>query len=186
MSLPGTQLAQRGMRRFSVGKYFLATFALIALLFVVSDNAAASSPALRSASFSGYSNLLINQSSRSLYVLSVEKGAHVKCSSHTCLSIWPPMLVKKSVMSISLGAKVKGKIGFIARSTTMKQVTFNSYPLYTYSGDKGSKETHGQGIAADGGTWHLVRATATATSQTFAKRSNTSTTTTTSGGGYGY
>ncbi len=168
-----------------MGRYVLATFSLAALL-LVSGGAAASAPALGSASFGGYPNLLINQSSRSLYVLSVERGPHFRCTSHACLSIWPPMLVPKSVRSVSLGAGVKGRIGFIARSKTMKQVTFNSYPLYTYAGDTGPKQTHGQGIAADGGTWHLVRATATTPAQTFAAPVHPSTTTTKGSGGYGY
>jgi predicted lipoprotein with Yx(FWY)xxD motif len=186
VSLPGYPRAPRTTRGAAPVKYLLAAAMLISPILLVSPDATATSPRLESASFAGYSRLLVNQSSRSLYVLSVERGARIKCSSRTCLSIWPPFLVNKSVTSISLGAGVKGKIGFVARGKTTKQVTFNSYPLYTYSGDNGAKQTHGQGIASDGGTWHLVRATATSAAATPYAHSGTATTTTTGTGGYGY
>jgi len=40
----------------------------------------------------------------------------------------------------------------------MKQVTFNSYPVYTFIGDRGLKQANGEGIMALGGTWLLQHA----------------------------
>ncbi|HUY16771.1 MAG TPA: hypothetical protein VMV11_04320, partial [Acidimicrobiales bacterium] len=98
------------------------------------------------------------------------------------------LLVKSSVTKVSLGAGVKGKIGFVKRSKTMKQVTFNSFPVYTYQGDSGKLQSNGEGITADGGTWTLVKAKASSAGATaYAKSASGNTTTTTSGGGgYGY
>lgn len=125
---------------------------------------AAGAPTLQAATVSGHGGLLVNGSSRSLYLLSSEKGAKVHCTG-TCLSSWPPLLVKDSVTSVSLGSGVKGRIGFLARGT-MKQVTFNSYPLYTYAGDTGPRQANGEGVEADGGTWYLVKADATTATAT--------------------
>jgi predicted lipoprotein with Yx(FWY)xxD motif len=125
-----------------------------------------------------FSGALVNHSSRSLYVLSVEKGGKLKCKA-SCIPPWLPVLVKSSatVQSVSLGTGVKGKIGFVTRSKTMKQVTFNSYPIYTFQGDSGALQSTGSGIQADGGTWTLIKASATTPSATpYASAS--------SGGGY--
>ncbi|MHB8380382.1 MAG: COG4315 family predicted lipoprotein [Acidimicrobiales bacterium] len=97
------------------------------------------------------------------------------------------MLVKSSVTTVSLGAGVKGTIGFVKRSKTMKQVTFNSFPVYTYVGDSGKLQSNGEGIKADGGTWTLVKAKASSAGTTaYAKAVSSGTTTTSGGGGYNY
>ena len=53
-----------------------------------------------------------------------------------------------------------GKIGLVPRDGA-RQVTYNGYRLYTYAGDNGPRQTNGEGIVSFGGTWYLVRATAT-------------------------
>lgn len=126
---------------------------------------ASAAPTLKVATVSGHAGLLVDGSSRSLYVLSVEKGGKVACVGG-CLVAWPPLLVKDSVTTLTLGPGVKGRVGFVARGDSMKQVTFNSYPLYTYAGDKGPRESNGQGVQADGGTWYLVKADATSAGAT--------------------
>lgn len=126
-----------------------------------------------------YKGVLVNGSSRSLYVLSAEKGATLRCTS-ACLATWPPLLVTSATTSVSLGAGVAGTIGFVARGS-MKQVTFNSYPVYTYSGDAAAKEACGQGIAADGGTWSLTNASATTADATQVTTASGG-----CGGSYGY
>jgi len=157
-----------------------ATFAASVLLATVS--AGASTPSLESANLTGFAGALVNQSSRTLYVLSVEQGAALKCKS-ACLSTWKPVLVKDSVTTITLGAKVDGKIGFVKRSATTKQVTFNSFPLYTYSGDDGPRQANGEGLSAFGGRWYVVKASSTKAATTEIKRAfsggsgNTTTTT---------
>jgi predicted lipoprotein with Yx(FWY)xxD motif len=154
--------------------------------------AGATSTTIESASVPHFAGALVNHSSHSLYILSSEKGAALKCTG-SCLTSWPPLEVSTPVTSISLGAGVAGKIGFVARGGSKKQVTFNSYPLYTFVGDSGPRQSHGQDIKALGGTWTLVKAdakTAAATPFTSAASPTptptpttpTTTTTTPSGG----
>ena len=127
----------------------------------------ASSPTIKTANVPSFSGALVNHSSRTLYVLSVEKGGKLKCRA-SCIPPWLPVLVKSSatVKSVSLGTGVKGTIGFVTRSKTTKQVTFNSYPIYTYQGDSGALQSSGSEIHADGGTWTLIKASATTPSAT--------------------
>jgi predicted lipoprotein with Yx(FWY)xxD motif len=176
-------------------RFALATFATGAIALTPALASGAPSPTLHSAHPTGFSGALVNQSSRSLYILSSERGAKLKCTG-SCLSSWPPLEVSTSTKTVSLGAGVKGKIGFVARGKGKKQVTFNSFPLYTFVGDSGALQSHGQGIKALGGTWTLVKAgassasttpftSATTTTPTTTTTTTPTTTTTTPGGGGG-
>jgi predicted lipoprotein with Yx(FWY)xxD motif len=159
-----------------------ATIGIIAASLLSWPLAAAAATSLEAVNLTNFPGALVNQSSRTLYVLSVEKGATLKCKG-ACLSAWSPLLVKSSVTSITLGANVKGKIGLVKRSATTKQVTFNSYPLYTYDGDTGPRQTGGFGRSTDGGHWYLVKASASSASTTperITMHGGTGTTTTTS------
>jgi predicted lipoprotein with Yx(FWY)xxD motif len=152
--------------------------------------------ALESATVPHFAGALV--SSRSLYVLSSERGGALKCTG-ACLSTWVPLEVSTATKSVSLGAGVKGKIGFVARGGAKKQVTFNSYPLYSFAGDSSARGSKGEGIKALGGTWTLVHAAAASVGATpFAATAKppvttttkpapptTTTTTTTPGGGGG-
>jgi predicted lipoprotein with Yx(FWY)xxD motif len=129
--------------------------------------AGASSATIKVGNVPSFSGALVNHSSRTLYILSAEKGGKIKCKA-SCTPTWIPLTVKSSatVKSVSVGAGVKGKIGFVTRSATKKQVTFNSYPVYTYQGDTGALQSNGSEIHADGGTWTLIKAGATSASAT--------------------
>jgi hypothetical protein len=97
--------------------------------------------------------------------------------------LWLPLKVKDSVTKVSVGVETFGKIGFIVRGKTMKQVTFNSYPVYIYSGDDNkAMQANGEDIQADGGTWYIVNAASKKPSGTLL--TGTHSTTTTGGNGY--
>jgi len=151
-----------------------AVIASVALVLPLAASGA-TSPVVKSADVPGFSGALVNHSSRSLYILSTEKGAKLKCTGD-CLETWIPLEVKASVTTIAVGPGVKGKIGFVARSKTMKQVTFNTYPLYTYQGDTGPLQSNGQDITADGGTWYLVKSSAASAATTAFTQDGTTTT----------
>jgi predicted lipoprotein with Yx(FWY)xxD motif len=150
----------------------IASSAAVALTMggTVAVASAAASPRaasqLQSASASPYAKVLANAKGDSLYILSVESKGKLHCKTSLCLMTWPPYLVKASTKTIAKGAGVKGKIGFVKRSSTMKQVTFNGYPVYRFSGDTGAHQATGENIVADGGTWTLTSAPATTTKGT--------------------
>ena len=75
-----------------------------------------------------------------------------------CLSTWLPFEVTSNTKPITVATGVNGTVGFVSRGTNLWQVTFNTYPVYRYSGDAG---VSGEGIAAYGGTWYLLHAGAT-------------------------
>jgi len=153
----------RASRQFKISVGLLAAAGL--LTAPLAGSADASATVLQSVNIAGFPGALANHASRTLYILTVEKGAKLKCTGG-CLGHWIPVTVKSSVTSVSLGANVKGKIGFVARSATTKQVTFNSYPLYTFAGDSGPRQSHGEGAAFDGGKWYVVKASSTSVGAT--------------------
>ena len=108
----------------------------------------------------GYGQVLATPKHWSLYLLSDEGPGHVTCTGG-CLSLWPPLLMSRAHGGphLEAGPGVAGKLGLI-RTGSSEQVTYNGFPLYTYSGDPGPAASAGQGIESFGGTWHLVRASA--------------------------
>ena len=163
-----------------VGVALATPLAMLGWALHGADAGASPSPFLQAISIKGSAPVLVNSSHDTLYVLSDEKSGHLHCTG-ACLGYWPAVLVKKNVTKVSVGSGVKGKIGFIARAGGMKQVTFDSFPLYRFAGDAGAAQTGGEGLSSYGGTWYAVKAAATSPS-TVAVTSFT--TTTTSGGAY--
>jgi predicted lipoprotein with Yx(FWY)xxD motif len=201
MTTTGIQESPRTPRATRRNKISLSILVAVGLLAApLAESAGASATSLQSVNIAGFPGALANHASRTLYILTVEKGAKLKCTGG-CLAHWIPVTVKSSVTSVSLGANVKGKIGFVARSASTKQVTFNSYPLYTFAGDSGPKQSHGEGAAFAGGKWYVVKASSAsvgatpivraassvggATTTTTAKKPPATTTTTTTMGGGG-
>ena len=107
-----------------------------------------------------YGSVLADRSGFTLYLLSTEAGSKLHCTSKACLASWPPLLVSKG-QKVGIGAGVKGKVSTVARSSTTEQFTFNGYPVYTFAGDSGKAQTNGEKVVAFGGTWYLLRPSAT-------------------------
>ena len=47
-------------------------------------------------------------------------------------------------------------LGTVKDASGSLYVTYNNWPLYTYAGDPGPGQAHGQGITSFGGTWHVM------------------------------
>jgi predicted lipoprotein with Yx(FWY)xxD motif len=150
----------------AAGASALGVAALPILSLSQAQAGAASPPVLQSANIPNYAGILENSATRSLYVLSTGKGAKLHCTTSACLKSWHPLVVKSSTKSISVSGAVKGKIGFVKRSATTKQVTFNTYPVYTFAGDSGVHQSHGEAVVAFGGTWLMLHASAKSTAAT--------------------
>jgi predicted lipoprotein with Yx(FWY)xxD motif len=92
--------------------------------------------------------ILADAQGRTLYQFLPEKGGRVVCTG-ACLRAWPADLAP----SVAAGAGVKGQLAVIARADGGQQVTYNTWPLYFFSGDSGPDQTNGQGIVGFGGKW---------------------------------
>lgn len=130
-----------------------------------------------------FGEVLTNSAGRSLYVLSTESKRKLHCTSKSCVTSWPPLLVAKGA-HLTRGAGVKGKVGWVTRGSKW-QVTYNGWPVYTFSGDTAAGQANGEKVFAFGGTWYLAHAAATTNAGTPVKsdpKSGGTTTTTTTWG----
>jgi predicted lipoprotein with Yx(FWY)xxD motif len=132
--------------------------------------------ALKAVKVSSYGEVVANDKSFSLYLLDKNGAAHACTGS--CTSIWPPLVVSKGT-HVSGATGLKGKIGLVARGAK-EQVTYNGWPVYAYVGDSGKAQSAGEGIKSFGGTWYLLRASATRHNDTPVQKSSSS------GGGGGW
>ncbi|HEY4846082.1 MAG TPA: hypothetical protein VII89_10335 [Candidatus Dormibacteraeota bacterium] len=95
--------------------------------------------------------ILTNPQGRTLYYFLPERGGKIVCSSSACTTYWPPSLGAGGNPTGSGG--VTGPLGLVTRAGGAQQITYSSWPLYTFAGDSAAGQTSGQGIVGFGGKW---------------------------------
>ncbi len=119
--------------------------------------------------------VLVDQQGLTLYLLTKEKGGKIACTG-SCASIWPPVVLPSGTTSATTVAGAKSSLlGTVKLPDGTVAVTYNGYPLHTYSGDSGPGQANGQGVQ---GVWFAVTPSGT--------EATSSSSGTSGGGGYGY
>jgi predicted lipoprotein with Yx(FWY)xxD motif len=97
--------------------------------------------------------LLVGPNGHTLYVFGKDSRNHDACMKISgCTSFWPPLT---STSRPAAGSGVRQAwLGTISIGGGKKQVTYDGWPLYYYSGDSGPAETSYLGISASGGVWY--------------------------------
>ena len=95
--------------------------------------------------------ILANAQGRTLYYFVPERGGKIVCGSSACTTYWPPSL--NAGENPTGGAGVTGQLGLIARGGGAQQITYSTWPLYTFAGDSAAGQTSGQGVVGFGGKW---------------------------------
>src|SRR5258708_7262982 len=85
-----------------------------------------------------------------LYWFVPDTATASKCYG-ACAQYWPPVFGNPKA-----GPGVTGTLGTIKRSDGTTQATYDGHPLYTYIGDTGAGQAHGNNINLNGGVWHEV------------------------------
>jgi len=134
--------------------------------------AASGSVKVASSNVSGVGTVLANSAGFTLYHLKTETASKIVCTG-SCVGVWPPVLLPSGVMAAT-GSGLSGKLGTTHRPDGGTQVTYNGFPLYTYSGDTAAGQANGQGIQ---GVWFAVTASGAAAPPPSTQSSS---------GGYGY
>jgi predicted lipoprotein with Yx(FWY)xxD motif len=135
---------------------------------------ASTASTLKTASVGGMT-VLTNAKGFTLYWFVPDTSTKSNCNG-SCAAIWPP--VKGPATA---GSGVTGKLSTITRSDGSAQATYDGHPLYTYTGDTGPDQNHGNGINASGGVWHEVTVSGSAPAASPSSGSSS-----TGGGGSGY
>jgi predicted lipoprotein with Yx(FWY)xxD motif len=118
---------------------------------VAASGAAAGSGgvALRTESVGG-TTVLANAKGLTLYWFAPDTSTKSACYG-SCAQYWPPVPGPAHA-----GNGVTGKLATIRRTGGSLQETYNGHPLYTYVGDGGPGQAHGNNLDLNGGLWHEV------------------------------
>jgi predicted lipoprotein with Yx(FWY)xxD motif len=97
--------------------------------------------------------LLVGSNGHTLYVFGRDSRNHDACVKISgCTSLWPPLTTTAKPVA---GAGVRRAwLGTISIGGGRKQVTYDGWPLYYYSGDSGPAGTTYLGINVSGGVWY--------------------------------
>jgi predicted lipoprotein with Yx(FWY)xxD motif len=94
--------------------------------------------------------VLTNAKGLTVYMFAADSAGKSNCYGD-CASYWPPV-----TGSPAHAAGVPGTFGTTTRTDGTKQVTWNGHPLYTYVGDSGPGQAHGNNLNINGGLWKEI------------------------------
>jgi len=120
---------------------------------------ATSSVAVKTRKIKGLGVVLVNPAGRTLYVFMKDAHRHVTCTkANGCQSFWPPLKWKGSGKPTAGGTAKSGLLGLDKNPSGGKVVTYNSWPLYTYTGDSAAGQSNGWNTTLNGGKWYVISA----------------------------
>ncbi len=90
-----------------------------------------------------------------LYYYTPDKGGVVTCVK-TCAQNWPPLRLPAGVTKPTGDKGVTGTLGTVSNPEGGIQVTYNGWPLYTWTKDQKPGDATGQGV---GGKWFVATPT---------------------------
>jgi predicted lipoprotein with Yx(FWY)xxD motif len=132
------------------------------------------------ATIPGVGTVLVNGNGQTLYLLSSEQGGKLTCTdANGCTKVWPDTELPSGKTAGIAGTGVQASLLSTVKTADGKlYLTYNTFPLYTFTGDTKTGTAAGQGITSFGGTWSAITpAGVAATSTSTAKPSSS---------GYGY
>jgi len=121
---------------------------------------ATSSVAVKTRNLKGLGTVLVNSKGRTLYVFMKDKQRHVTCTG-SCASFWPPLKWKGSSKPTAGGSTKSKLVAWDKDPAGGKVVTYNRWPLYTYSGDAAAGDANGEAQNLNGGKWYVISAKGT-------------------------
>ena len=96
-------------------------------------------------------DVLANADGFTLYWFAPDTSTRSTCFG-SCAIYWPPVSG-----SPTAGPGVTGKLGTVKRPGGGLQATYDGHPLYTYIGDRGPGQAHGNDLDLNGGFWYDIR-----------------------------
>jgi predicted lipoprotein with Yx(FWY)xxD motif len=137
--------------------------------------------AVKTRKIKGLGVVLIKPNGRTLYVFMKDQHRHVTCTG-SCASFWPPL--KKRAGKLTAGGAAKSSLlGSDKNPAGGRVVTYNHWPLYTFSNDSAAGQAKGWNQNLNGGKWYVISAAGKVVKH---KTSSGGGGTTTGGGGGGW
>jgi predicted lipoprotein with Yx(FWY)xxD motif len=100
--------------------------------------------------------VLVTSQGLALYVFAPDHHRAMTCKG-TCLGTWPPLTLP-SGSRLAAGAGVNRRLlGSDPDPAGGRVVTYDGWPLYTYTGDVDPGQATGQDLNLNGGEWYVIR-----------------------------
>jgi predicted lipoprotein with Yx(FWY)xxD motif len=122
---------------------------------VAGEQHTASGATVATRKVSGLGTVLVNSKGRTLYVFMKDAHSRVTCTGQ-CASFWPPLKWKGKSKPTAGGAAKRALLGTDKNPSGGRVVTYNKWPLYTYSGDSGAGQSNGENQTLNGGKWYVI------------------------------
>jgi predicted lipoprotein with Yx(FWY)xxD motif len=113
------------------------------------------SAAVSTRKVSGLGVVLVNSKGRTLYAFMKDAQRRVTCTGQ-CASFWPPLKWKSKSKPTAGGAAKASLLSSDKNPSGGRVVTYNKWPLYTYSGDSAAGQANGEGQNLNGGKWYVL------------------------------
>lgn len=99
--------------------------------------------------------VLVTSSGRTLYYFTTDTATQVACVG-TCVADWTPLLSSSATVQPIAG--LSGTLATVQRKEGF-QITFNGWPVYTFTSDKAPGDAKGDGLNGQGvkGVWYVAR-----------------------------
>ncbi|MFZ0167864.1 MAG: hypothetical protein WAL64_00395 [Candidatus Dormiibacterota bacterium] len=108
---------------------------------------------------SNLGTILVDPQGRTLYMLNSETGGKLTCTvANGCTTYWNEVDLPQGVTAASVAGSAKSTLLGTETGATGTVVTYNGWPLYTFSGDSGTGQANGEGVSSFGGTWYVLSA----------------------------
>jgi predicted lipoprotein with Yx(FWY)xxD motif len=143
----------------------LFAIALLTLVgFVVAGHGSSSAAATQHSTTSvavmtrkvkGLGVVLVNAKGRTLYTFAKDQRRHVTCTG-SCANFWPPLKWKSAAKPKAGGSARSKLLGLDMSPSGGHVVTYNKWPLYTYTGDSAAGQANGQATTLNGGKWYVI------------------------------
>jgi predicted lipoprotein with Yx(FWY)xxD motif len=132
------------------------------------------------ATIPGVGTVLVNGNGQTLYLLSSEQGGKLTCTdANGCTKVWPDTELPSGKTAGIAGTGVQASLLSTVKTADGKlYMTYNTFPLYTFTGDTKTGTAAGQGITSFGGTWSAITPAGVAATSTSTAKASSS--------GYGY
>ena len=99
-----------------------------------------------------YGAILVDGEGVTLYIFTTDEPDVSNCTGG-CAETWPPVVMSGETAGLAGEGADADLIGTIERPDGSEQVTYDSQPLYYFSGDRSPGDFRGQGV---GGVWFVI------------------------------
>jgi len=110
---------------------------------------------ISSAQVTGLGTVLVNSQGRTLYMFVPDHQSKVTCVG-TCAAVWPPVLLASGQTAVAAGGVKSSLLGSDPNPGGGKVVTYNKWPLYTFTADTSAGAATGQALNLNGGLWYAI------------------------------